>query len=324
MFLNYFQSAFSNIQSGFYLFALLFLLTACDSPEATKPVDFSRLSASDTEVIKTQETQSTDETFNFGFDLRSSIEEDLRQYQPLITYLSGATGYHFDLIIALEDDNLNEMLGRGDVHFAAVGAVTHIKTQESYSAIPLVRGINNAGKAEYRSVIVTHPNSAVQSIAELRGKRLAFGSQSSTQGYLIPRIDLQTQGIGLGDLKEFQFTGSHRNCADAVISGRVDVCGMQDTMGEDLQDQGLLRIVHWSDYYPSSGISASPDVSPEVIHKVQQALIDFEPQGRHSAMLYDWDKTEMPNGFKKAARNDYDVLREWMKRFGLLPETDKE
>jgi ABC-type phosphate/phosphonate transport system substrate-binding protein len=100
-------------------------------------------------------------------------------------------------------------------------------------------------------------DSPLRKIEDLRGKRVAFGSTTSTQGYLIPRIILSEHGIELEDLTGHEFFGSHHDCANAVISHFADACGMQDTMGRELEKQGMVRIIHTSRYYPSSGIAAN-------------------------------------------------------------------
>ncbi len=72
-------------------------------------------------------------------------------------------------------------------------------------------------------------------------------------------------------------------------------------MGGELAKKGLVRILHTSRYYPSSGIAANKDVQKEVLAKVKQALIDFQPKGHDADGLYNWNKTEMPYGFVEAA-----------------------
>ena len=47
---------------------------------------------------------------------------------------------------------------------------------------------------------------------------------------IIPRISLLEQGVALEDLARYEFTGSHRNCAKAMLSGRFEACAIQDTM----------------------------------------------------------------------------------------------
>jgi ABC-type phosphate/phosphonate transport system substrate-binding protein len=82
------------------------------------------------------------------------------------------------------------------------------------------------------------------------------------------------------DLTAYIYTGSHQHCAEVVLSGEYDVCGMQDTLAETMEKQGLLRILYRSPYFPGSGIVANDQVSTEVIKVVKQALLDFQPLGK--------------------------------------------
>ena len=259
-------------------------------------------------------------TYYFGFDMRAGPTEDARQYLPFLDYLSRATGLRFKLRFTPKTSSVIDDLGTGRVDFAAIGAVSFIKANIQYGARILARGINRQGKAEYRSMIVVSPDSAIKTLSDLKGKRFAFGSVSSTQGHLIPRIILNKNGVELSDLGEYGYTGSHRNCADSVIRGTFNACGMQDTMAESLQKEGVLKILYVSPYYPSSGIAANKNVSTIVTEKVRQALMEFDPLGRDNENLYHWDKTEMPNGFDVARAIDYAELQTWLEKFGLTPE----
>lgn len=254
----------------------------------------------------------------FGFDLRASPEEDARQYLPFLKYLERATGFQFKLVFTKENERLADALGRGQVDIAAVGAVSFIRAQESYGAIPLVRGLNAENKAEYRSAIVVAPDSPITSLPQLRGKSFAFGSVDSTQGHIIPRIVLRDNELALDDMARHEYTGSHQSCANVVVSGSFHACGMQDTMALALARQGKLRILHISDYFPSSGIAARKTLDPAVREKIVRALIEFEPTGRHQDGLYYWARTEMPNGFVAAKPGDYAKLRDWVVKLGLL------
>ena len=118
----------------------------------------------------------------------------------------------------------------------------------------------------------------------------------------------------LENLDSYAWTGSHYNCATAVANGEFDAGGIQDTLGRELEAEGLIRIFFTSKYYPSSGIAVSKDVSKDAIEKIKQALLDFDPKGKHAQGLYNWDKTEMPNGFTEAFDKDYDELREWAEK----------
>ncbi|MBL7163591.1 MAG: phosphate/phosphite/phosphonate ABC transporter substrate-binding protein [Anaerolineales bacterium] len=301
-----------------FLTLVMVLLTGCLSGGDYVEIDLGD-TVNDVELHAGAELADTD-VFYFGFDLRANPQEDARQYLPFLQYLEETTGYTFELRFTPKDGQIVDDLGTGVVQFAAIGAVSYIQAHAQYGVIPLARGLNSLGQAEYQSVIVVAPDSPIETIEDLGGVRFAFGSVTSTQGHLIPRIILVEYGLTLDDLAAYAYTGSHHNCANAVTAGRFDACGMQDTMGEELAEAGLLRIIHTSRYYPSSGIAANKDVPPEVLDKVLQALLDFDPLGREAAALYHWDKTEMPNGFVEARDEDYAKLREWAIKLGYFPE----
>lgn len=210
------------------------------------------------------------------------------------------------------------MLGEKEFDFAALGATSYIKAKAKYSVVSLVRGLNQQGLSRYRSVLVARPESGIMLITDIRHKRLAFGNIDSTQGHLIPRIMMREHQIDLADMHSHIYTGSHRNCAEAVISKKADVCGMQDTLAREMMKQGLLRIIHQSSLYPSSGVAANRAIAEDVRRKVQDALIRFKPHGQHRQGLYNWHLTEMPLGFEAANDSDYVKLQNWLQKLGML------
>ena len=276
------------------------------------------------ETLQTQHNRTVDsDTYYFGFDLRGSPQEDAAQYLPFLKYLSDKTGYKFQLHFSPKNSSAAEQLGENITQFAAMGASSFLSAQSRYEVMSLVRGLNHLGKAEYQSVFVTKPGSKIASMKDLPGKNLAFGSRDSTQGHLIPRIMLQEYGIPLSALAKYTYTGSHQNCAEAVISGKYDVCGMQDELAKSLQQRGLLKIIHRSEYFPSSGIASNKRVPDVVRRAVKEALLDFDPRGRDKHILYHWQNTEMPKGFIESRDADYQRLRDWSVRFDFLPSVDQ-
>jgi phosphonate transport system substrate-binding protein len=276
------------------------------------------------ESLQIQHNRTVDsDIYYFGFDLRASPQEDAAQYLPFLKYLSDKTGYKFQLHFSPKNSSAADQLGENITQFAAMGASSFLYAQSHYDVMSLVRGLNHLGKAEYQSVFVTKPKSKIVSIKDLPGKKLAFGSRDSTQGHLIPRIMLNEHGIALSALAKYTYTGSHQNCAEAVISGKYDVCGMQDELAKSLEQRGLLKIIHSSKYFPSSGIASSKAVPEGVRRAVKEALLDFDPEGRDSPTLYHWQSTEMPKGFTESLDADYQHLRDWSIHFGFLRLAEK-
>ncbi|MCG8038696.1 MAG: phosphate/phosphite/phosphonate ABC transporter substrate-binding protein [Candidatus Thiodiazotropha taylori] len=263
------------------------------------------------------------EEYLFGFDLRNGPREDARQYLPLLDYLSRHTDFRFRLHFSKDAKGLLKDLVSGRLHFAAIGAGTYLTAQGDTAIEPLVRGVNAKGEHGYRSIIIVAPDSPLRGLADLKGKRVAFGSRTSTQGYWIPRIMFDNAGISLADFAGHFFTGSHRDCAEAVLTGGADACGLQDTMAERLIESGAVRALAASEIFPSSGIFSGTGVPVGVREAVREALIAFKPQGGDRDGLYHWERTEMAGGFISASVDDYTELRNQANHLGLLPDDSR-
>jgi len=281
------------------------------------------------DLNKTQEgvvrfPQDDTDVIYFGFDLRLSPKEDARIYTPFLQYLSEETGQTFKIRFTPEYASTQDELGQGITRFAALGGLSYIQAHENYGVTCIARGVNEEGSGEYRAAIITRPDSDINRIEDIRNKSFCFGSFYSTQGHLIPRKMLEDANITLSDLECREYTDSHLNSANAVIAGECEAGGIQDTLAISLAEEGKIRIVAFSDYYPSSGISANRDVDPALVKAVKKALLDFDPEGKHAYLLTDWDKTEMPCGFMEASDEDYAELRELAIRYGMVERVAAE
>ncbi len=77
--------------------------------------------------------------------------------------------------------------------------------------------------AEFKSVFIANPGSAIKSLADLRGKTFAFGSVGSTSGHLMPRYFILQAGLNPErDFKQVAYSGAHDATALWVESGKVE------------------------------------------------------------------------------------------------------
>lgn len=114
----------------------------------------------------------------------------------------------------------------------------------------------------YRGVVIVAKNSKVQSLADLRGRRIALEDRGSTTGFLLPLAALQAAGLSPVELPTpdapvpdgkvgYVFSGSELNIASWTSRGLVDAGAYSD---QDLEDSDRtpkrmrsdLRIIHLS------------------------------------------------------------------------------
>lgn len=287
---------------GLALFLLL-ISSGCSEQESTKKVSLAGRSA---ETPGKTEAPSKD-TIWFGFDLRLGPKEEIKIYAPFLKYLEEATGRHFRIKFTEKYENTLKNLGEGTTHFAAIGTLSYAIGNDMYGIKYLLSGVNQEGDPRYHAAIITAPESKINDVKHLKGKSFCFGSKMSTQGHLIPRKMLEDAGITLKDLNHYNYTGSHVNTVSDVLKGECDAGGIQDVLANNLAAEGKIKIISYSEPYPSSIIAYNKDVDSDTVRAVKGALLAFEPRGRHKYMLYDWDKTEMPLGF--TVLNEFEISR---------------
>lgn len=295
------------------LAGLLFLIVACGQRKGVQVRLSENLLPADEAYAPIQ----TDGVWVFGYDRRLEPKEDVRINASLLEWLEGETGLTFSLSNSHSRDDVVKGLCSGEIHFAIVGTGTYLQANEGCGARILVRGLNSQGEDTYRSAIIVSKSNSLQDLNGLSGHSFAFGALNSTQGHLIPRIMFKRAGLRLAELETYAYTGSHVNTANAVASGRFYAGGLQDTLAQDLDSRGLVKILAFSAPYPSSGIVVGPEVPNETIRLVQQALINLDPTGADAGDLYHWERSEMPLGFVIARDVEYEELRNAAKEFGL-------
>ena len=296
------------------LIIITLCIAGCGDREVSKKVSFDKRGTEEETSVRRADAHS----LKFGFDLRLSPKEDIKIYLPFLRYLEQNTGNRFSIKFTEKYESTVENLGKGITQFAALGPVTCVLAKRQYGSSCLVTGVNEDGRPEYRSVIFTRSDSPVNTLKHLKGKSFAFGDKYSTQGHVIPRKMLEDAGILITDLKGHAFTGSHASTARAVLNGEYDAGALQDNMAKRLVSEGKIKIIAISKPYPSSLICVNKNVHEPIVKSVKTALLSFDPKGKHSGILVDWDKTEMPKGFSEYREADLKEIEALAAKYGLI------
>ncbi|HZE97777.1 MAG TPA: phosphate/phosphite/phosphonate ABC transporter substrate-binding protein [Planctomycetota bacterium] len=162
------------------------------------------------------------------------------------------------------------------------------------------------GLKTYRSVIITHVDSGLTKLEDLKGKKMAYGDIASTSSHLIPKCELAKAGIKEGDYQE-SFLGKHDVVAVNVLSRSVDAGGMSKPILEGLMESGKIdktkiRILHESGEIPDYPWAMQKDLDPALKDKIRKAFFEL----KNPAIL----KPLKADGFAEIRDADYNVIRE--------------
>ncbi|MFN3452431.1 MAG: phosphate/phosphite/phosphonate ABC transporter substrate-binding protein [Sphingorhabdus sp.] len=150
----------------------------------------------------------------------------LADYRPVFAAVEHETGIKFELRAAQSYSAVVEAMCNNTADIAFVGAVTFLQASKRGCAEMLAVSVTS-GRSEYFSAFFARRDGGIKSLADVKGKRAAFGDINSTSSFVYPIAMLIDAGIDpVADLGSIRMTGSHASSLSALIGGQVDVAAI--------------------------------------------------------------------------------------------------
>ena len=149
-----------------------------------------------------------------------SPTELARKAAPLMKYLETKLGMKVEYTPVTDYAAAVEALVNKKIDLAWFGGFTFVQAnlRSGGKMLPLVQREEDE---TFRSVFITS-DPAIKALADLKGKDVSFGSQSSTSGHLMPRSFLLQAGLDPDkDFKRVAYSGAHDATVAAVADGKV-------------------------------------------------------------------------------------------------------
>ena len=238
-------------------------------------------------------------------------EKVFRQIVPMLHFLEKPLGQHFSVKYFSNYDEILNKFKAEEIDLVFLGPLPYIQLREKYlDAEPVVRFLNEQGKATYTCSLVTGVESGLTSITDLKDQRLALTQPHSTCGYLCADNILQQAGLSVNDTV-FQYLGSHQKVALAVIRGEFKVGGVKTSIGKKYSHLGLQLLAE-TDPLPGFVLVANKRTLTDTqIETIRTTLLKLQPLNNpvHHSLMEEWGKN-IRYGTITAQDSDYDVIRE--------------
>ncbi|MFC0675298.1 phosphate/phosphite/phosphonate ABC transporter substrate-binding protein [Brachybacterium hainanense] len=201
-------------------------------------------------------------------------------FEPVTALIEQATGRTVTFQNAADYAAVIEGQRAGKIDIASYGPFSYVIAKDSGIALEaVVAPVDEEGASPaYTSLCYAAPDSGIASLADLRGKRVAFVDKASTSGYLVPLEGLMSTGLDVdADLTEV-LAGGHDASLLALASGDVDAAFAHDAMlttliGTGQVPEGALIPVWESSPIPEDPIALNTTtLDAETVEKIRSAL----------------------------------------------------
>lgn len=186
--------------------------------------------------------------------------------------------------------------------------------------------------AKYWSYIISRTDTGINKLADLKGKRFAYGDPVSTSGAIYPKHLIRSSGFDPETyFSNVIFAGAHDRVIMAVYNKQVDGGAIYGGVGTDAREKVVnslpdvmekTHVIAKSIEIPNDTVSVRKGLPPDIVKKITDGLIKVaaSDEGRITIMsLYGID------GFEHTKDSDYDSVREVAKSENVqLEQIDKK
>jgi len=216
-----------------------------------------------------------------------SPTELARKAGPLVKYLEGKLGMKVEYTPVTDYAAAVETLVNRKVDMAWFGGFTFVQAhvRSGGKVIPIAQREEDE---KFRSVFITS-DPAIKALADLKGKDVSFGSQSSTSGHLMPRSFLLQAGLNPDkDFKRVAYSGAHDATIAAVASGKVQAGALNISVWDKFVadkkvDTAKVRVFFTTPAYYDYNWTVHAEMPAALREKLTQALLSLSkatPEGK--------------------------------------------
>lgn len=249
------------------------------------------------------------ETLVFGKASRNP-KKHYRAFKPMIDYavlqMKDLGIRAAKVLLAKDNRQLIRYLRQGKVDWVTETPFSAIQFEEQAGAEILLRRWKG-GVAKYNSVFVTQKGSNIKSIADIKGRTIAFEDEGSTSSFLIPYYYIKKAGLELIQLETpretapsgkvgYIFAGQeinmttwlHKRLIDAVAYSNLDWIKKDHTPAVFKKD---FRIFYQTQSFPRAVEMVRKGIDPRIRKRLKKILTNVHKDPKAKRILLRYQKT---------------------------------
>ena len=230
---------------------------------------------------------------------------------------------------------LSHAMADGRVHLASETIFGALTLEREVGARILMRE-NRHGLSRYRSVVIVQADSAIQTLQDLRGRKIAFEDPGSTFAFFLPAAAIASAGLDLAPIRSirsapagagvsyaFVHQDQEQSIALAVATGLAAAGGFGEKDWWRLEESqpriaDRLRIMHETPYVTRAVLIAGPALPAALDAPLIAAIEALEGLESGRAVLRDLSGAETYDPIAGEAAEDLAASRALYDAFAML------
>lgn len=244
--------------------------------------------------------------------------------KPLEKLLSDKLGIPVKVSVSTDYNTIIEAMASKKVDVGFLPPTAYVLAKEKGAAEVMLQaqrfGVDDATGAptkelvdSYKSMIIVKKDSPIKTLADLKGKKIAYQNVTSSAGFVWPAAALMDAGLDpLKDVQPVTVKG-HDQGVLAVLNGDVDAAAIfQDARTLVSKDYPKVfedtRVLTFTEPIPNDTISVRSDMNADWVAKIQQAFIDIGTDPTGHQIIFD---VYSHQGYVKSNDSVFDIVRQY-------------
>lgn len=206
-------------------------------------------------------------------------------WNEFLDHLSKTTGKKIQFFPVQSNAAQLEAMRSGRLHVAGFNTGSNPLAVNCAGFVPFTMMADRNNAYGYEMEIIVPADSTAQKIEDLKGKTIAFTSQTSNSGYKAPSALLESSYNMKADQDyKTAFSGKHDNSIIGVANKDYDAAAIANSVlnrmiERNAVDASKLRSIYKSQSFPTTGYGYVYNLKPELADKVKEAFFSFKWEG---------------------------------------------
>lgn len=221
-------------------------------------------------------------------------------WSDFLAYLEEQTGKRVQFFPVQSNAAQIEAMRAGRLHIAGFNTGSNPIAVACAGFRPFTIMASEDGSFGYEMEIITHPDSGIEEVEDIKGKELAFTSQTSNSGFKAPSAILKADFDMIPDRDfEAEFSGKHDNSVLGVANKDYAAASIANSvmhrmLERDVVSEDQIVSLYKSQTFPTTGYGTAHNLKPELQEQIREAFFNFE-----------WEGTSLEEEFKKSGEAQF-------------------
>lgn len=247
--------------------------------------------------------------------------------RPFAEYLTEKLGRPVNVTLATDYSTIVEAMASGQVDIGIMPPAAYVQARDQGAAKAILTsqlgaydqetGLPKEGELSgtFKGEVLVRADSGLETLEDLKGKRIATLSPNSASGYIYPVAEMKN--LGIDPTKDCTLTTVNDIPSEmtAVLNGQQDACfvfeGARNVFQGVFPEEDLfetLNVLYLTEGdIPNDAIAVQPDMDEELVTQVKAVFLNMKNDEAGSDAMSLWSHL----GYEEVDESVYDTVKDY-------------